>query len=220
MPTTDRRPISTRSARWAQHSAHWLAQKNITPNTISVFSMVFALLSALAFAFAFYFSSALMTRLFLVLAALGIQGRLLCNLFDGMVAIEGKQHSPIGAIYNDLPDRISDSLLFLGVGYGLLLFSTAATLAWAVSVVALLTAYVRLLGGSCGLPQRFTGPLAKQQRMAILTLAALIAAFLPIEKAQLVLFITLWILLFGSLFTVFLRLRLVARDLNNTKEDT
>lgn len=41
------------------------------------------------------------------LAALLILVRSLCNLWDGMMAIEGGLQSASGAIYNDLPDRLT-----------------------------------------------------------------------------------------------------------------
>jgi hypothetical protein len=42
-------------------------------------------------------------------------------------------------------------------------------------VAAILTAYVRVLGGSLGLAQHFIGPMAKQHRMFTLTIATLLA---------------------------------------------
>ena len=50
----------------------------------------------------------------------------------------------------------------------------------AVLVLAVLTAYIRELGRALGHPADFSGPGAKPQRMAILTLAALIAAAEPL----------------------------------------
>jgi hypothetical protein len=49
-------------------------------------------------------------------------------------------------------------------------------LGWAAAVLAVFTAYVRLLGGSLGVTQHFIGPMAKQHRMFTLTVAALVAA--------------------------------------------
>lgn len=54
--------------------------------------------------------------LFLLAAAM-IQGRLLCNLMDGLMAIEGNLKSASGEIYNDAPDRVSDALILVGAGY-------------------------------------------------------------------------------------------------------
>ena len=49
-------------------------------------------------------------------------------------------------------------------------------LGWAAAVAAVLTAYVRLLGGSIGATQQFIGPMAKQHRMFTLTIATLLSA--------------------------------------------
>lgn len=49
-------------------------------------------------------------------------------------------------------------------------------LGWFGALAAALTAYVRVFGGSLGLPQDFRGPMAKQQRMAALTLACVVGA--------------------------------------------
>jgi len=40
----------------------------------------------------------------------------LCNLLDGMVAIEHGKQSQLGVLYNELPDRVSDSVLFVALG--------------------------------------------------------------------------------------------------------
>ena len=77
-----------------------------------------------------------------------------------MVAVEGGKSSPVGALYNELPHRLSDSLLLVPIGY-------AAGVASAL--LAAPTAYIRAVGGSLGLPQDFSGIMAKPQRMALLT---------------------------------------------------
>lgn len=143
-----------------------------------------------------------------------IQGRLICNLLDGMVAVEGGMKSPVGAVYNELPDRIADTLIILGVGYGLSPdFSMAITLSWVGAFFAVMTAYVRVLGGACGLEQQFTGPMAKQHRMALLTSVAVIAAFIPSLWGIWLFFISLWIIILGSTLTTIFRTRRILRDL-------
>ena len=52
----------------------------------------------------------------------------------------------------------------------------ASTLGWCAAVLAVLTAYVRVLGGSLGVTQHFIGPMAKQHRMFTLTIATLLSA--------------------------------------------
>jgi len=164
----ERRPIRARSSGWATGSAAWLARSGISPNQISTASMFFALLGALAFWASRWNAWAL------VAAAACIQLRLLCNLFDGMVAVEGGKRSAVGEVYNEIPDRVSDTLFLVAAGYT----TPWPELGWAAAVLAVGTAYVRAFGASLGNGNDFAGPLAKQQRMAMLTIACVAA---PIE---------------------------------------
>ena len=171
----DRRPIATRQSGWAGATSRWLDDKGVTPNGISKASMVFALLAGAAFWLSVNAVGG--QRVFLlVMAALMVQGRLLCNLFDGMVAVEGGKGEKDGPFWNEFPDRVADILILTGAGLG------CGQLAWglAASVAAVLTAYVRELGRANGAPNDFCGPMAKQHRMALVTGAALLAVFEPL----------------------------------------
>jgi phosphatidylglycerophosphate synthase len=108
----------------------------------------------------------------LVLCAVCVQLRLACNLLDGMVAMEGGKKTVTGPLYNEFPDRIADSLLIVALGYA----AGHPWLGWLGALLAALTAYVRVSGGSLGQPQDFRGPMAKQHRMAVLTIACVAAA--------------------------------------------
>ena len=115
----------------------------------------------------------------LLVAAVCVQLRLLCNLLDGMVAIEGGKQSAVGALYNEFPDRIADSLLLVALGYA----AGVPWLGWLAALLAALTAYVRATGGALGFAQDFRGPMAKPQRMAVLTIACVVgAAELHVER--------------------------------------
>ena len=108
----NRRPLKSRDHPLAKHLAAWLVTKKVNPDTISVFSIVFAGVGAVSL----YWSAVPWA---LLACALGIQLRLACNLLDGMVAIEGGRQSAIGALYNEIPDRIADSLLIVALGYAI-----------------------------------------------------------------------------------------------------
>lgn len=163
---SDRRPITVRGAGWARALARSLAGMGVTPNQISVLSIVFAAVGAWAlYAGGWY----------LIAAALCIQGRLLCNLFDGMVAVEHNKATALGPVYNEFPDRIADSLLLVAAGYA----AANPELGWLAALAAALTAYVRVYGASCGLKHDFRGPMAKQHRMAVLTIACIATPLLP-----------------------------------------
>lgn len=156
--TDNRRPIQSRSNGMIQALASILARSAVTPNQISCASVVFAAIVACAL---LHPSSTWA----MIIAILGIQLRLLCNVIDGLVAVEGGKKSLLGPIYNEFPDRIADSLLLIAAGYG----AGVPSIGWSCALLAAMTAYVRVFGGSLGLPQRFIGPMAKQHRMAVLT---------------------------------------------------
>ena len=145
------------------------------PNTISIASVVCAAIAAAAFYAAAAASPALRSALLLVAAA-AIQLRLLCNLLDGMLAVEEGLKTRTGDIYNDVPDRLADVLILAGAGYSVRYVPGGVALGWAAAVAAVFTAYVRLLAGSLGATQHFIGPMAKQHRMFTVTLAALLSA--------------------------------------------
>jgi len=166
MAESARRPIAARNTDWARSVAAWLAQRRVAPNTISVLSLVFSAMAG---------GCALVSEVspwWLLGTAAGIQLRLLCNLFDGMVAVEGGLKTKTGDVYNDLPDRFADLLILVPLGYATLV-PWGDELGWAAGAMAVFTAYVRLLGGALGLKQDYVGPMAKQQRMAAATIASL-----------------------------------------------
>jgi phosphatidylglycerophosphate synthase len=162
----NRRPLKSRGTAWARLVTRLLLKSRISADQISLLGILFSFGGACA-----YVASPERPWLLLV-AALTIQLRLLCNLFDGLVAVEGGRKSPYGPLFNEAPDRLEDSLFLVAAGY-------AAGLLWLgllAALLACLTAYLRTLGGSLGLPQDFSGPMAKQQRMATLTIGS-VAAF-------------------------------------------
>lgn len=172
-----RRPIPARQTRWAGATAAFLARIGLTPNAISLASIGVAALAGLCLVAGARSGTALHATLF-VLAALLMGLRLLCNLFDGMLAVELGMQSRSGVVYNDLPDRIADALILVGAGYAATGVDWGAALGWAAALVAVMTAYVRLLGGASGAMQDFGGPMAKQQRMAVMGAASVVGAAL------------------------------------------
>lgn len=213
----DRREIPQRNTSWAAKSADILYRMRLTPNQISVISVVFALLGAVALLWSAGVGDGARIAL-LAVAAASIPLRLLCNMLDGMLAVEKKLHSPTGDLFNELPDRIADVLLLAAAGYATA--SVAVTsgtygidwgvlAGWSAAVLALLTAYVRTLGAAQGVKNFFNGPMAKPARMWVLVLACLgsiLEVGLGITRGW-VLLVALVVIAVGSLLTVILRLR-------------
>jgi phosphatidylglycerophosphate synthase len=98
--------------------------------------------------------------------------RLWCNMLDGMVALASGKASPRGEILNDLPDRVSDILIFVGVAHSGL--CAVASGYWA-AILAVLTAYVGTFGQAVGVQREFSGLMAKPWRMVTLHVGAWIA---------------------------------------------
>jgi phosphatidylglycerophosphate synthase len=208
-----RRPLKSRDTGWARAIAGWLVRRRVSPNTISLFSVFFAALAGKALWVVPDVSARVAIWLYLGAAA-GIQLRLLCNLLDGMVAIEGGMKSKTGEIWNDLPDRLADAFILLGAGYSLRGLWWGPTLGWLATALAILTAYVRLLGGAAGVTQHFCGPMAKPHRMAALTLACLVAALeLAFGWPPRAMPLALALIIVGSAWTVARRTRRIAREL-------
>lgn len=145
-------------------------------------------------------------------AALCIQLRLLCNLLDGMVAIEGGRKSATGALYNEIPDRLADSLIIVALGYA----ADAPALGWYGALAAAVTAYIRTLGGSLGQAQDFRGPMAKPHRMAVATLGCILGAVeVHTTGTHWALTAAIWIIAIGATLTCATRTRAIARRLRS-----
>jgi phosphatidylglycerophosphate synthase len=206
-----RREVATRRASWAMAIAKNLARIGLRPNTISGASVLFAALAGGCLFFSADQRGWTGSALF-VAAIFFMQLRLLCNLFDGMVAVECGLKTKSGEVFNDFPDRIADPLILLGAGYAARAVPHAVELAWLAALLAVATAYVRLLGSSAGAKQYFLGPMAKQHRMAVMTVAALASAIVP-HHARVILLGTLALIAAGCVITIIRRLTAIVREL-------
>jgi phosphatidylglycerophosphate synthase len=203
MNMESRRPLKTRSRGWAKKAAALLAGTNISPNQISAASVVIAAIGTAALLIE-------SNAIGLIICAICIQLRLLCNLLDGMVAIEGGKKSPLGMLYNEFPDRIADSLLIVALGYAI----SQPWIGWLGALAAMATAYIRVFGGALGLAQDFRGPMAKQHRMAIMTAGCLAGAIeLAIMKTNYVLMLAAYVIALGSFITCITRTIAISKQL-------
>lgn len=171
-----RRPIRARDTAWAAATARGLARLGLRPNHISILSAVCGALAGAGFVAAGRLESPVLKATGFLVAAVAMLLRLLCNMFDGMVAVEGGFRTKSGEIYNELPDRVSDAFIFAGAGYSDQTFPWLVELGWSAAVLSVMTAYVRALGASAGARQHFLGPMAKPQRMVVMMVASVACA--------------------------------------------
>jgi phosphatidylglycerophosphate synthase len=160
-----RRPLASRSSGWAQYLAARLTASRATPNQISLLSIAWSALGGALLWWRPGWPA-------FIAAAVCVQLRLVCNLLDGMVAFEGGKSTATGALFNEIPDRLADPLFLVPLGYA----SGYPWLGWLAALLAVLTEYIRVLGGAVGQLQDFGGLLPKQRRMAVLTVALLVQA--------------------------------------------
>jgi phosphatidylglycerophosphate synthase len=214
IPEIQRRPLKTRGAHWAIALALLLIRLRVTPNAISLLSVVAAATSGGCFLWSSLVRAHWHQALLLLGAAICIQIRLLCNMLDGMVAIEGKRRTPTGELFNEIPDRLADMFILVGAGYAARPHLHAIDIGWLCALLAVLTAYLRALGQSLGAKANYLGPMAKPQRMALMTGAAAIASFATIwSQASLLLWLALMFLALGTVVTCTRRTRAIAQHL-------
>lgn len=215
---TMRRVVPQRTTSWARRAAVTLQRVGLTPNMISVASVVVAAVGCVALVLAGIHDGGVTRVLLLLTAAVCAPLRLLANMLDGMLAVEGGMSSPVGDLYNELPDRLSDILFLAGAGYALAELPGGVALGWIAATLAVLTAYVRSLGAAQGLSNHFEGPMSKPRRMWLLVLGCLVGTVETVLPGQLPwglgLMVALALIALGSLVTVLIRLRIIARELN------
>ena len=217
----NRRPLKSRSSAWAGRLSARLGKAGVSPNGISAVSVGFAALGGALFMLSGT-AEGWGRAAALVMAVACIQLRLLCNLLDGMVAVEQRLATPTGPIWNELPDRFADVFFLVGAGYGAQAagFQAGVALGWIAAALALLTAYVRELGRGLGLPADFGGPMAKPQRMFALSITSLAAAVEPLWGWNgEILLIGLGAIAAGTLVTVWRRTIRLGQALRKASRD-
>ena len=192
----------------------WLASRNVSPNAISIAGMLACIMAGLALGL----TSVEYNRVFWVIAAFGAQLRLTANMLDGMVALASGRASKVGELYNEVPDRVSDAAVFIGAGYA---WGGNVSLGYIATILAIFTAYVRAAGKIAGAPNEFCGPMAKQHRMLVITIACLYSIFIPRPWQSLrlndfdvgVISFALILIIVGCVITMVRRLNRIARAL-------
>lgn len=210
-PTT-RRPLKTRGAAWAGSLSRNFLRLGFTPDGISCSGIVFAAIGGAAISYA---PQSHIPWVFWLIGAAGIQFRLLCNMLDGMLAVEGGLKSSLGELFNELPDRLEDALILVPLGYA---GGTPGSIAlgWAAACGAVATAYLRAMGAGLTGHHDFRGPMAKPHRMAAATFLCFLLLIMDLADFHFpVLKWGLAAIVLGIAITCFRRIRLLAQTLKN-----
>ena len=207
---TSRRPIAAEFRRTANAATQFCVRHGIHPDTISYLSVV------AAFAAAICFRKAGEIRWLLIIAPLFSYLRLWLNMFDGMVAVAAGKASRRGEILNDLPDRVSDVIIFVGVAHSGLMNPIFGY--WA-AIAAVLAAYVGLFGQALGVQRQFGGIMSKPWRMVALHIGAWLALFLGGQSfaSFTILDWTCLVVIGGSIQTMVVRLKRITAALQDKR---
>src|SRR5437763_494398 len=167
-----RRPIASIFRQTADAATRFCVRNGIHPDAISYLSIVAALVAASCL-----WKSG-QTRWLLIIVPLFCILRLWFKMLDGMVAVAANKASRRGEILNDLPDRVSDIIIFVGVAHSGLMNPLVGY--WA-AIFSVLTAYVGLFGQALGGQRQFGGIMSKPWRMVVLSIGAWFTFFLGQE---------------------------------------
>lgn len=178
-----------------------VTRTGLSANAVSVTSVGFAAAGAAATALTAG-ADGVGERCLWLAGGVCIQLRALCNLLDGMVAERRGTASAVGTLYNEVPDRLSDVAMFVGLGAA----GGAWALGWATACAAVLVAYVRAQAAAAGAGQDYGGPMAKPLRMHLVALGCLFMALKPEDLTPDHLNIVLWVVLVGCGITAIRRL--------------
>ncbi|MGH8047019.1 MAG: CDP-alcohol phosphatidyltransferase family protein, partial [Chthoniobacterales bacterium] len=203
---TSRRPLKSRDILIFQKLAARLAKAGVRADAISAAGLLFGLASGAVIAATFFFKPPVENLLWLAGGIL-VQLRLLSNMLDGMVAVEGGQKSKFGPLWNEIPDRLSDSATLIGLGYAT---GGVPQLGWLAALLAMFTAYIRAIGASNGAGGAFLGWCSKPRRMFLVTLACIAGAA---GFAVLAIPIVLWLIVAGCVWTCAQRINWIAHKL-------
>ena len=209
----ERRPMPCRDWSLSGQAADWLIRQRISPNAISILGMSAAIVAGIALA-ATAFPG--FHRAGFMVALLGLGIRALGNMLDGMVAVGSGRASAVGELYNEIPDRISDAALLVGLGFAA---GSSPILGFTAALAAVFVAYVRAQGKACGAHHEFCGPMGKPARMLVVALVCAWAALAPLQWQALnglsIPALALIVIIAGCMLTVVRRLNRIAAALRN-----
>jgi phosphatidylglycerophosphate synthase len=139
--------------------------------------------------------------------------RLWFNMLDGMVALSSGKASLRGEIVNELPDRVSDLLIFVGLAHS---GRINPFLGYWCAILAVMTAYVGTLGQAVTGRRRFEGVMSKQYRMVVLAVGAWGMFFFRERVGGVtVLDWTCWAIVVGCVETIVVRLAKMLSEIRN-----
>lgn len=192
--------------KYLEPMAKITANAGISPNAVSMLSLLFAVLSGVLF----YYSGASVP----MVAAAGLMVALnsLLDAMDGLMARYLGVSSPKGDFLDHVIDRYADVLIICGIFFGGYVY-------WQIGVVAIvgvqLTSYLGTQAQALNLGRYYGGVIGRADRLILIMLASLVYVIYPGEIYNLSsLGWVIVIIAVGSHITAFQRIAHIWKQLN------
>jgi phosphatidylglycerophosphate synthase len=182
--------------------ARWLVRRGIAPDLVTWAAVPVALVGGICLALSA--TAPLLLLVVPVAAAL----RLGLNLLDGMVARESGATHPLGELWNELGDRLADTLFIGGLAFHP---QVDPRLASGAVIAAMVASYVGVTARAAGGRRQYGGLMSKPGRMATLGATAPITL---ITGDPWWLVLGAWVILLGGIATALARIAAARRDLD------
>ena len=149
-------------------TVNFLAQKNITPNQVTMFAM---LLSILVGAIIAYTGGA---KWILLFVPFFMFLRMALNAIDGLLAKEHDMKTKRGAMFNEMSDVIADVALFLPFAF---IVGVNPIYVVLFAVVGVFSEMAGVVAQTLNAERRYDGPMGKSDRVFVVGFIALLLGF-------------------------------------------
>ena len=169
-----------------------LRKIGVTPNSITIFSILFS------FLLSYFFWNAANNNSFYLIVALGLIFRMMLNALDGMMASTYHLQSKLGEVLNEIGDVISDAAIYFPL---ILLSDLRIELSILFIILSLVNEFCGILSKVISGERRYDGPMGKSDRAFLIGVICLLFYFgVPLDQYLNYIFITASILLTISSF--------------------
>lgn len=169
-----------------------LRKIGVTPNSITIFSVLFS------FLLSYFFWNAANNNSFYLIVALGLIFRMMLNALDGMMASTYHLQSKLGEVLNEIGDVLSDAAIYFPL---ILLSDLRIELSILFIILSLVNEFCGILSKVISGKRRYDGPMGKSDRAFLIGVICLLFYFdVPLGPYLNYIFITASILLTISSF--------------------
>jgi CDP-diacylglycerol--glycerol-3-phosphate 3-phosphatidyltransferase len=153
-------------------SASALSRMGLTPNNVSMLSLIFALLSGISYYYSFD------SRLYLVAALVFVILNSFTDAVDGVMARQKNIQSDRGDLLDHVIDRYADTFIICGIFF-------AGYAHWMIGAAAitgvLITSYMGTQAQAVGVGRDYGGIMGRADRLALIIMVTATNVFYPFE---------------------------------------